>query len=305
MQNNMEIIPAKTILSGFSDSNSWFGINYNMNIYKGCSHGCIYCDSRSECYRVDNFDRVRAKENALTLIERELKSKRKTGVVGTGAMSDPYNPLEKEYKLTRGALELINKYRFGVSIATKSDLIVRDMDILKAISKHSPVLIKITITTSNDQLCKMIEPNVANASDRLTAIRTLSGEGIFNGILLMPVLPFIEDNEENISNIIKSAVENGAKFIYPAFGVTLRQNQRAWYYKKLDENFPTLKQKYISNYGNAYECRSLKSKELWKFFQYECNKYGILYKMNDIISNYKNGYNHEQLSLFDYLRIGD
>jgi len=150
----MEFIPAKTIISGYTADNPWFGNNYNMNIYKGCCHGCIYCDSRSECYHVENFDEVKIKENALAIIERELKSKRKTGVIGTGAMSDPYNTLEKEYRLTRGALALINTYRFGVSIATKNNLITRDLDVLKEIQIHSPVLIKITITTCDDELCK-------------------------------------------------------------------------------------------------------------------------------------------------------
>lgn len=273
----MKLIPAKTIISGYASNNSWFGNNYNMNIYKGCCHGCIYCDSRSECYRVENFDEVRAKENALELIERELRKKRKTGVIGTGAMSDPYNPFEKEYKLTRGALELINRYRFGVSIATKSTLIIRDINLLASISTHSPVLVKITITTADDTLCNKIEPNVAPSSERFITIKKLTEEGIFAGILLMPVLPFIEDTVENISSIIKQAHKNGAKFIYPAIGVTLRQNQREWYYRKLEEHFPSLKHKYIQQYGNAYECRSPKARELWRFFQKECDNLGILW----------------------------
>lgn len=295
----MEFIPAKTIISGYAANNSWFGNNYNMNIYKGCCHGCIYCDSRSECYHVENFDEVRAKENALALIERELKSKRKTGVIGTGAMSDPYNTLEKEYRLTRGALELINTHRFGVSIDTKSNLITRDVDVLKEIKMHSPVLIKITITTCDDELCKKIEPNVSISSKRFAAVKEFSDNGIFAGILLMPVLPFLEDNEENIRGIIRFAHESGAKFIYPAFGVTLRQNQRLWYYKKLDEKFPTLKQKYIQQFGNAYECRSPKAKQLWQLFQKECESIGMLYRMEDIIKSYKQGYGDTQLSLFD------
>lgn len=295
----MNFIPAKTIISGYAENNSWFGNNYNMNIYKGCSHGCIYCDSRSECYRVDNFDEVRAKENALVLIERELKSKRKKGVIGTGAMSDPYNPFEKEFKLTRGALELIDHFGFGISIASKSDLIIRDTDVFKKISRHSPVLIKITITAADDALCKKIEPKVAVSSDRFKAIKRLSEAGIFTGVLLMPILPFIEDTDENISRIIELAYESGAKFIYPAFGVTLRQNQRNWYYQKLDEIFPAVKEKYIKNYGNAYECRSLKAKELWNLFQCKCDNFGILYKMDDIISAYKDKYKDPQLSLFE------
>lgn len=296
----MEFVSAKTIISSYSNNNSWFGSNYNMNIYKGCCHGCIYCDSRSECYRVEKFDEVRVKEKALAIIERELKSKRKTGVIGTGSMSDPYNPFEKQFKLTRGALELINLYRFGVSIATKSDLIIRDIDLLKAISAHSPVLIKVTITTADDTICKKVEPNVAVSSDRFKVIKKLSENGIFGGILLMPVLPFIEDTVENISSIIKLAHENGAKFIYPAFGVTLRQNQREWYYNKLDEHFPTLKQKYMQHYANTYECRSPKAMELWALFKKECDSCGMQYKMEDIIKGYKQGYGKKnQLSIFD------
>lgn len=295
----MEFISAKTIISGYTNNNQWFGNNYNMNIYKGCCHGCIYCDSRSECYHIENFDEVRAKDNALAIIERELKSKRKTGVIGTGAMSDPYNTFEKDYGLTKGALALINTHQFGISIATKSDLISRDIDILKKIQTHSPVLIKITITTGDDELCKKIEPNVAVASKRFAALKELSDHGIFAGILLMPVLPFLEDNEENIRGIIHFANESGAKFIYPAFGVTLRQNQRIWFYKKLDEQFPTLKKKYIEQFGNAYECRSPKAKELWQVFRKECDSHGILYKMEDIIEGYKGGYGDGQLSLFD------
>ncbi|WP_070000737.1 SPL family radical SAM protein [Cellulosilyticum sp. I15G10I2] len=294
----MEFIQAKTILSGYSTGYSWFGNNYNMNIYKGCSHGCIYCDSRSECYRIDHFDQVRAKENALTLIAQELKSKRRNGVIGTGGMSDPYNPFEKKYCLTRGALELIHKYRFGVSIATKSDLITRDLDVLKAIKTHSPVLIKMTITTCDDDLCKKVEPNVIVASKRFDAISELSSQGIFAGLLLMPVLPFLEDNEENIRGIISMAYESGAKFIYPAFGVTLRQNQREWYYKKLDQHFPNLSKKYVEQFGNAYECHSPSAKVLWKMFQKECERLGILYKMHDIIKGYKQDYGNNQLSFF-------
>lgn len=187
---------------------------------------------------------------------------------------------------------------FGVSIATKSSLVTRDIDILKKIKEHSPVLIKITITTYDDELCKKIEPNVGSASKRFAAIKELSDNGIFAGILLMPVLPFLEDNEENISRIVSLAHENGAKFIYPAFGVTLRQNQRDWYFEKLDVNFPGIKQKYIEEFRNNYECRSPKAKSLWNLFRNECDKLGILYKMQDIITAYKKGYEEDQLSLF-------
>lgn len=215
----MEYIDAKTILSGYTDDSSWFGNNYNMNLYKGCAHGCIYCDSRSECYRIEEFDRVRAKKNALETLERDLISKRKKGVIGLGAMSDTYNPFEKQLQITRGALKLIDKYRFGVGIATKSDLIRRDIDVFKSIMQHSPVLLKMTITSVDDEMCKIIEPNVCSSSKRFATIRELSDNGIYAGVLLMPVLPFILDTPENILSIVDKTHESGGKFIYGGFGV--------------------------------------------------------------------------------------
>jgi len=294
----MEYIPAKTIISSYGENSSWFGFNYTMNIYKGCCHGCIYCDSRSECYHVDNFDTVRAKENTIDIIRHELKTKRKSGIVGTGAMSDPYNPFEEELMLTRQALELICENRFGISIATKSSLITRDIDILQKIKAFSPVLCKITITACDDDLCRKIEPNVYVSSERFSAIKKLSDAGIFSGVLLMPVLPFITDTEDNIIGIVRKANESGARFVYPAFGVTLRGIQRDYFYKKLDELFLDVKQKYIERFNDDYSCGSQYAHNLYKLFANECEKLGLLYKMPDIIKAYKSGYETDQLSMF-------
>ena len=292
----MEYIPAKSIITRTKDS-AWFGIDYNMNIYRGCSHGCIYCDSRSDCYHNEQFDKIKVKSDALTIIRNDLRRKVKKGVVGTGAMSDPYNPIEREMKLSRNALELINAYGFGASIATKSPLVTRDADILRDIKAHSPVLVKITITTCDDSLSKLIEPNAAPSSQRFEAVKALSSEGLFTGILLMPVLPFIEDNLENITSLIRMAKENGARFIYPAFGMTMRQGQREYYYQALDKHFPGLKEKYIHRYGSRYTCASPNAKALWSVFASQCDSQGILYKMQDIIRSYKMGYGSSQLSL--------
>lgn len=297
----MKTIPAKTIVSGYAPCNSWFGTNYNMNIYKGCCHGCIYCDSRSECYHIENFDEVRAKDRALEIIEKELRGKRQKGVVATGSMSDPYNPFEKKAALTRGALELINKYHFGVGIATKSDLVVRDIDILQAIKAHSPVLIKMTITSHDDALSKKIEPYVCPSSKRFEALKQLSDAGIFTGILLMPILPFINDTEENIREIVRKGTEAGVKFIFTyGMGVTLRGNQKQYFYEEIFNQFPSqdLVQRYREVYGNRYECSTPNSKRLWSIFTQECNRLGILYRMEDIIKAYREGYESTQLSLF-------
>lgn len=296
----MNTVPAKTILQK-NKSTAWFGNDYNMNLYRGCCHGCIYCDSRSECYRIENFDTVCAKENALTILRDELRRKVRKGIIGTGSMSDPYNPFEKEELLTRHALELINAYEFGITVITKSSLITRDIDIYKEISEHSPVLCKMTITTAEDNLCRLIEPRTSVSSERFNALAKMSENGIFTGITLMPVLPFIEDNEDNILAIVRTAHECGVRCIYPAFGMTLRTNQREYYLNRLDEIFPgrKLREKYNAYYGNRYECTSPNVKRLWKVFTEECDRFGILYNMKSIISAYKRGYGDLQLSFFD------
>lgn len=294
----MQTVPCKTILQK-NKSSEWFGNDYNMNLYRGCCHGCIYCDSRSECYHVDNFDTVRVKENCLQILRDELKRKVRTGIIGTGAMSDPYNTFEKNELVTRHALELIDAYNFGVTVITKSSLITRDIDVYKSIAEHNPVLCKMTVTTADDNLCRLIEPNVSVSGERFEALAKMSESGLKTGITLMPVLPFIEDNKENILGIIKYAHECGVKYIYPAFGMTLRTNQRDHYYEKLDKLFPGLSDKYRRYYSDRYNCVSPNAKKLWGVFSAECDKYGILYNMKDIIADYKRGYGDMQLSFFD------
>lgn len=292
----MEFIKAKTILQKANHSEEWFGIDYNMNLYKGCCHKCIYCDSRSNCYQIEDFDRVRAKENEIEILNKELKNKRKTGVIGIGAMSDTYNPFEKKYEITRKALKLISYYNFGVSIETKSNLITRDIDIFKEINEKSDVILKFTITTADDSLSKIIEPGVCVSSERLKAMKELSNAGLFVGTLLTPIIPFITDSEENIKEIIRLSAENGAKFVFTMGGVTLRDNQREYFFEQLDKAFPNLKEKYIKTFGNSYFCNPL-NENLFKIFKSECEKYGLLYKMEDIIKAYKkNDYKNEQLT---------
>ncbi len=295
----MEFLKAKTILTKVKYGNDWFGIDYNMNLYRGCSHGCIYCDSRSQCYHIENFDSVKGKEKALFILEKELASKKEKGVIGIGSMSDPYNPLEQEYEQTRGALTLILKYAFGVSIDTKSDLILRDLDLLNKINEKNNVIVKFTITTPKDELSKKIEPHVCMTSKRLEAIKKLSDNGIFVGIMMNPVLPFLTDKEEDIKKLVKLAYEHGAKFIHTFMGMTLRENQRDYYFQKLDKHFFGLKEKYQKFYGNSYNCPVPNSKKIYKIFIKECQKYNILYDMTEIIQAYKKERKEsEQLSLF-------
>ncbi len=293
----MEYIKAKTILQKCKDT-SWFGNDYNMNLYRGCCHGCIYCDSRSDCYQIEDFDKVRAKDNALMILRDELRRKVKSGVIGTGSMSDPYNPFERDERLTEKSLMLIDAYGFGITVITKSPLITRDIPLYKQIAEHSPVLCKMTITTADDRLSRLVEPRVAASSERFDALARMSDAGVFTGITLMPVLPFIEDTEDNIRTIVRRAHECGVRCIYPAFGMTLRSGNREYFYQKLDESFTGLKDQYIRRYGNRYECPSPNAKKLWQVFTEECVRYGILYEMKAIINAYKAGYEDGQLSFF-------
>ncbi|MCL2353739.1 MAG: radical SAM protein [Defluviitaleaceae bacterium] len=294
----IETTPAKQIVANVTSSDAWFGVNYSMNIYRGCNHGCIYCDSRSDCFRVEDFDKVKLKENALQIIRDDLRRKAKKGVVGVGAMCDIYNHHEASLKITRNALELINAFGFGVATCTKSALITRDIDILADIKAHSPVLAKFSISTADDALCKRLETNVSSPSDRFEAIAKLTQAGIPCGILMMPILPFINDTEDNIRQICRKAKEAGAFSIYPAMGMTLRDGSREHYLDKLESIFPGegLKERYLKIYGKAYSCNSPKRMKLWAVFREECEKLGLLYDMKAIIQYYKKGYGDSQLT---------
>lgn len=293
----MELIEAKSILQKATYGKEWFGIDYQMNLYKGCCHKCIYCDSRSNCYQIENFDRVRAKKNEIEILSQELKSKRKKGVIGIGSMSDTYNPFEEQYKITKKALELIHYYRFGVSIETKSNLIIRDKDLLKKINERADVILKFTITSADDKLAKKIEPGVCVSSERLKAMKELAKQGLFVGTLLTPIIPFLTDSEENIKSVIRLSYENGAKFVFSMGCVTLRENQRNYFFEQLNKIDPKLKQKYIKTYGNRYACYPI-NKNLKNVFQEECEKYGILYKMDEIIKAYKKEVKQEEQLTF-------
>ena len=296
----MEEVKAVSILHK-NKSTGWFGTDYNMNLYRGCCHGCIYCDSRSDCYHIDDFDTVRCKANSLEILRDELRRKVRTGVISTGAMSDPYNPFEEKALLTRHALELIDAYGFGCVILSKSEMMLRDRDIFLSIAEHSPMMCKLTITAADDELSRLLEPHASVSSRRFDTLARLSESGIFTGITMMPILPFVEDSEENIRSIVRLGHEAGVRFIYPALGVTMRSGQREFFLRRLDEIFPDrgLSQKYLSHFGNSYECTCPNVKQLWKAFTEECDKYGILYKMQDIISVSRLGYESTQLSFFD------
>jgi len=272
-------IQAKTLLSTVKQPDPWFGLKYNMNLYRGCQHRCIYCDSRSECYQIENFDgEVLVKANAIELLQKELPRKRKKGTIGTGSMNDPYMPVEKKLNLTGRALKVIAQFGFPVHVLTKSDLVLRDLDTLKEISRVYAA-VSFTITTAGDELGKKVEPGASKVSARLLAMQTLAENGIYTGITMMPILPYIEDNEDNIAAIVQKAHEHGAAYIIPSFGMTLRDRQRRYYYQKLDEHFPGLQRQYQARYGNQYSCVPGNVEQLAKVFYDSCQKYGLATRM--------------------------
>lgn len=293
-----DYIPARHILTR-NKSTEWFGTDHTMNLYRGCPHGCIYCDSRSECYGDDDFDRVKVKEGALELLRDELRRKTRPAFIAMGSMSDPYNPLERELELTRKALMLIHAYECGVAVCTKSDLICRDADLYADIQERAPVLCKLTVTTTDDSLAAKVEPGAPSPTRRLKVLESLSRNGIFAGVVLMPVLPFLEDGVENVLGVVDAAAEAGAKFVYPAFGMTLRDRQREYYYQQLVQRFPGIKERYIKQYGDRYQCISPRAKELWDAFSQRCRERGLLYEMKHIVSAVKRPYGDMQLTFFD------
>jgi DNA repair photolyase len=268
-------IQARVLLSHVKQPDTWFGLKYNMNLYRGCQHRCIYCDSRSECYQIEDFDNeVLVKANALDLLPRELASKRVKGTIGLGAMNDPYMPLERDVSLTGRALHAIARFGFPVHVLTKSDLVLRDLDTLCAISERFAA-VSFTITTADDELAAQLEPCAPPVSRRLAAMRVLSEHGIRTGVVMMPVLPFIEDTEENVTRVVEEAHAHGASYVVPSFGMSLRDRQRAYYYARLDELFPGLRRRYERAYGDRYHCPVPNAGRLGEVLRDACERCGL------------------------------
>lgn len=285
-------IQAKVLLSHVPHPDNWFGLKYSMNLYRGCQHQCIYCDSRSTCYQIKDFREILVKANAIELLEEELSHKRVKGTIGTSSMNDPYMPLESKLNLTGQALEVIARHRFPVHIITKSDLVLKDLETLKEIHQVYAA-ISFTITTADDSLAKKLEPGAPPVSARFRAMEALSKEGIRTGVTMMPILPFIEDTQENITAIVLQAKAAGASYMIPAFGMTLRSGSREYYYAQLERLFPGMRQRYERAFGGRYFCAARQAHRLAKDFAALCEQHGLA---TSIIGYQKEAV--EQLSFF-------
>lgn len=274
-----------------------------MNLYRGCTHGCIYCDSRSKCYEMKHdFEDIEVKANALELLEKALAGRRTKCMIGTGSMADPYMPLEKELKYTRRALELIDRYRFGATLITKSDLVLRDLDLLEKINRQTKAVVQMTLTTADEALCRIVEPRVCTTTRRYEVLKELQKAGIPTVVWMTPILPYINDTRENVEALLNYCIDAGVRgIIWADGGMTLREGDREYYFSKLDEHFPGLKERYLREFGLSYSVASSRGRALTPLVQEACERHGMLFGFEPVftyLKKFEDKESGEQLSLF-------
>lgn len=290
----MHYVKAKGILSAKN----------GMNLYRGCTHGCIYCDSRSRCYHMNHqFEDIEVKENAIELLEYELSHKRKKCMIGCGSMTDPYIPLELQIGNVRKSMTLALKYGFGYTLITKSDLILRDLDLIEKINAKTKFVVQMTLTTYDEDLCRILEPNVCTTKQRFDVLLRLRDLGIPTVVWLCPILPFINDTMDNVAGILDMCIEAKVYgIICFGMGMTLRDGNREYFYQQLDKSFPKMKERYIKTFGNQYSLNSPKNNELMKYFHQKCDQNGIVHnnqKIFEYLNQFEDKFTDVQLRLFD------
>ena len=270
----------------YCDAKTLLSAQNGMNLYRGCTHGCIYCDSRSKCYRIEHaFEDVEVKRNAPALLESALKSKRKRCMIATGSMSDPYMPLEQELRLMRQCAELVERYGFGFTALTKSDLVLRDLDLYRAIHANGRCVLQMTLTTLDESLCRLLEPRVCGTARRFDVLCRFRDAGVPAVVWITPTLPFLNDSEENLRGLLRYCFEAGVSGVLTfGMGVTLREGDREYFYRRLDAHFPGMKQRYIEAYGNAYVCPVPNEARLMRILSDECEAHGVLYQPEEIFA---------------------
>lgn len=284
----------------FTDAKGILSAQNGMNLYRGCTHGCIYCDSRSRCYGMEHaFEDIEVKQNAPELLEKALRSKRKKCMIGTGAMCDPYMHCEEALKLTRRCLELIDFYEYGLAIQTKSDRILRDLDLLKSINEKAKCVVQMTLTTFDEDLCRILEPNVCTTRRRAEVLEICRDNGIPTVVWLSPILPYINDTRENLEGLLDYCIKAKVQgIICFGMGVTMREGNREYFYNALDRHFPGLKERYQRRYGSAYELTSERNGELMQYFHEVCRKNGMLHTVKECFQ-----YLHEFPEKYEQMKL--
>lgn len=288
----------------YKDAKTLLSAQNGMNLYRGCTHGCIYCDSRSACYAMDHdFEDVEVKRNAPALLEAALRKKRRRCMIGTGAMSDPYQPLEETEQLTRRSLALVERYGFGFTLLTKSDRVLRDLELLRAVNEGSKCVVQMTLTTFDESLCRIVEPNVCTTRRRIDALCRLREAGIPTVVWLCPILPFLNDTQENLQRLLDACFDAGVRGILCfGMGVTLRQGNRDYFYRALDRHFPGLSERYRRAFGDSYVCPSPRQAALMRRFEDACAARGVLHDQKEIFAylhEFEDRRAGEQISFFE------
>lgn len=280
---NIEQSFARQVFHPAKAPSRWFGIDFHANLYWGCPHGCLYCDLLADCRPGEDFSRVTHRPDVLEVLARELAGKPKDAVIAFGSAADPYNGTEAENRLMRKALEMVDAAGLGAAVTTKSDLVLRDVDVLKRIASHSPLVVLFPISTFNDAVCRKLEPAAPKPSERFRTLGKLSAEGLLCGVKMIPIIPFLNDTEDNVRDIIRSAKAAGARFVYPSFGIQFREGQSERFMTMIEREFPGLRNVFMDTYGMKSACISPQAPKLKKVFVFECKKQKMLYGMKDIV----------------------
>lgn len=280
---NIEQSFGRQVIHPAKSPTRWFGIDFHANLYWGCPHGCLFCDLVADCRPGEDFSKITHRPDVLEILSRELAGKPKDAVISFGSAADPYNPAEAEEKLMRRALEMVDAAGLGAAVTTKGDLILRDLDLLKRIAAHSPLVVIFPISTYSDAVCRKLEPEAPKPSERFRTLGKLAAEGILCGVKMIPVIPFLNDTEDNVRDIIRSSRNAGARFVYPSFGIQFREGQREHFMMMIEKEFPGLRNVFMDTYGLRSACVSLQAPKLKKTFVIECKKQKMLYGMKEIV----------------------
>ncbi len=297
----------KSILNKRKFIDSWFWDRYGINPYNGCQFGCIYCDARSAKYHqpTDFENRIIVKNNVAAMLDKRISNARTflPDVVGFSGTTDPYQPAEKKYGNTKACLEVLLKHKYPVHIVTKSTLVLRDLELLNEIGKQNWCSVSVTITSTKKDVANFLETLAPEPSKRFDAIKTIKGKykNIQAGVLLIPVVPYLTDSDDDLTDLVKQSKENGADYLLFGGGMTMRDLQGKWYLQHLANRFPELIGKYEKlfqfnynpeSYNGTYEAGKNYSLKITSRLFELVEKYGLPFRIKRFIPEDFRKYNY-------------